>query len=134
MNPVWGIQKFLKEGKDVICDRYYYSSFAYQGLDTDLQWLIDMNLNCPQIIKPDLCIFLDVDSKKCKKRVDSERAHLEIFENNEEVMRKTRIQFFEVFKKLNSSENICIIDANRPIDVVANEILTTVMKIKRGNG
>lgn len=134
VNPVWGIQKFLKEGKDVICDRYYYSSFAYQGLDTDLQWLIDMNLNCPQIIKPDLCIFLDVDSKKCKKRVDSERAHLEIFENNEEVMRKTRIQFFEVFKKLNSSENICIIDANRPIDVVANEILTTVMKIKRGNG
>lgn len=133
VNPVWGIQKFLKEGTDVICDRYYYSSFAYQGLDTDLQWIIDMNLNCPQIIKPDLCIFLDVDSKRCKRRVDSERAHLEIFENDEKIMEKTRIQFFEVFKKLNTNENICIIDANRPINVVADEILTIVMEINQRN-
>ena len=130
VNPVWGIQKFLKDGIDIICDRYYYSSFAYQGLGTNLQWIIDMNLNCPQIIKPDLCIYLDVDPKRCKRRVDSERAHLEIFENDEEVMHKTRMQFFEVFKKLNSTENICIIDANRPKNVVADEILTIVMGLK----
>lgn len=133
VNPVWGIQKFLKEGTDIICDRYYYSSFAYQGLGTDLQWIIDMNLNCPQIIKPDLCIYLDVDPKRCKRRVDSERAHLEIFENDEQVMEQTRMQFFEVFKKLNSSENIRIIDANRPINVVADEILTLVMEINQRN-
>lgn len=131
VNPVWGIQKFLQEGTDIICDRYYYSSFAYQGIGTDLQWIIDMNLNCPQIIKPDLCIYLDVDPKRCKKRVDSERAHLEIFENDEEVMEQTRMQFFEVFKKLNSSENIRIIDANRPLNVVADEILTIVMGLKQ---
>ncbi len=130
VNPVWGIQKFLNAGTDVICDRYYYSSFAYQGLGTDLQWIIDMNLNCPQVIKPDLCIYLDVDPKRCKRRVDTERAHLEIFENDEEVMQQTRMQFFEVFKKLNSSENIRIIDANRPINVVADEILTIVMGLK----
>lgn len=130
VNPVWGIQKFLREGTDIICDRYYYSSFAYQGLGTDMKWIIDMNLNCPQIIKPDLCIYLDVEPNKCKKRVDSERAHLEIFENDEKVMEQTRMQFFEVFKKLNSTENIRIIDANRPINVVADEILTIVMGIK----
>lgn len=130
VNPVWGIQKFLNEGTDIICDRYYYSSFAYQGLGTDLQWIIDMNLNCPQIIKPDLCIYLDVDPEKCKRRVDSERAHLEIFENDQKIMQQTRMQFFEVFKKLNSTENIRIIDANRPINVVADEILTIVMGLK----
>ncbi len=131
VNPVWGIQKFLKDGTDIICDRYYYSSFAYQGLGTDLQWIIDMNLNCPQIIKPDLCIYLDVDPRKCKRRVDNERAHLEIFENDEKIMEQTRMQFFEVFKKLNSSENIKIIDANRPINVIADEILTIVMGINQ---
>ena len=130
VNPVWGIQKFLQNGTDIICDRYYYSSFAYQGLGTNLQWIMDMNLNCPQIMKPDLCIYLDVDPKRCKRRVDSERAHLEIFENDEEVMQKTRMQFFEVFKKLNSSENIRIVDANRPLNVVADEILTIVMGLK----
>lgn len=131
VNPVWGIKKFLQEGTDIICDRYYYSSFAYQGLGTDLNWIIDMNLNCPQIVKPDLCIFLDVDPQKCKRRVDRERAHLEIFENDEKIMEQTRMQFFEVFKKLNTTENIRIIDANRPINVVSDEILTIVMGLKQ---
>lgn len=132
VNPVWGIQKFLKDGIDVISDRYYYSSFAYQGLGTDVQWIIDMNINCPQILKPDLCIYLDVDPKRCKQRVDTERAHLEIFENDERVMEQTRIQFFEVFKKLNDTENIRIIDANRPINVVSDEIFRIIMTLKQG--
>ena len=131
VNPAWGIQKILSEGTDVICDRYYYSSFAYQGLGTDLKWIIDMNLNCPEIMKPDLCIYLDVDPHRCKTRVDSERAHLEIFENDEDVMNKTRTQFLEIFKLLNETENIRIVDANRPANIVADEILTIVMNLSR---
>lgn len=130
VNPVWGIKKILEAGTDVICDRYYYSSFAYQGLGTDLKWIMDMNLNCPEILKPDLCIYLDVAPRRCKNRIDSERAHLEIFENDENVMNQTRVQFLEVFKKLNETENIRIIDANRPINVVADEIFTVVMGLK----
>ena len=30
VNPVNGIEKMLADGVDVICDRYYYSSLAYQ--------------------------------------------------------------------------------------------------------
>lgn len=131
VNPVWGIKKYLSEGADVICDRYYYSTFAYQGLGTDLQWLLDMNLNCPQILKPDLCIYLDVEPRRCKRRVDNNRAHLEIFEN-ESTLQNTRTQFFEVFKKLNSTENIKVIDANRPINVIADEIYHLVINL--GNG
>lgn len=56
-NPVSGIGALLKDGCTVICDRYYYSSFAYQGMDTDLKWVMDSNLNCPDIIKPDVCVF-----------------------------------------------------------------------------
>ena len=62
-NKINGIKQFLEKGVDVVCDRYYYSSFAYQGIDADLKWVMDMNLNCKEILKPDLCIFLDIDSK-----------------------------------------------------------------------
>ena len=129
VNPVWGIKKFLDDGIDVICDRYYYSSFAYQGLETDLKWVMDMNLNCPEIEKPDLCIFLDVDYKKCKARVDRERPHLEIFESDESLMDSTRRQFYEVFKLLNQKEYIQIIDANRSINAVSDEIYRIVMAL-----
>ena len=63
MNPINGIKQFLERGIDVISDRYYYSSFAYQGLDSDIDWLLDCNLNCPAILKPDICIFLDARRK-----------------------------------------------------------------------
>lgn len=131
VNPVWGIKKFLDEGIDVICDRYYYSSFAYQGQSTSLSWVMDMNLNCPEIMRPDLCIFLDVDYKRCKARVDAARAHLEIFETDIRIMETTRKQFFEVFKLLNESENIQIIDANRSMSLVADEIYRIVMTLDR---
>lgn len=32
MNPVNGIEKTLEAGIDVVCDRYYYSSIAYQAV------------------------------------------------------------------------------------------------------
>lgn len=130
VNPVWGIKKFMSEGMDVISDRYYYSSFAYQSLGTDMEWIIDMNLNCPQVLKPDLCIFLDVDPKRCKHRIDSERTHVEIFENDENTMVEIRSRFFKVFRRLNEIENIEIVDANRPINVVSDEILRLVLELK----
>ena len=129
VNPVWGIKKFLDEGKDVISDRFYYSSFAYQGKDSDLKWIMDMNLNCPKIEKPDLCIFLDIDHQKCKNRIDKERAHLEIFENDAKVLQQIRTQFFDVFDLLGEKENIRIIDADRPIEEVADEIYKIVEQL-----
>lgn len=126
VNPVWGIRKFLQEGQDVVCDRYYYSSFAYQGLSTDLAWVMDMNLNCPDITKPDLCVFLDVDYHSCKERLDRDRAFLEIFEQDAERLNATRQLFLEVFHQLEGRENIQIVDANRPPEVVAEEIFTLV--------
>ena len=43
VNPVNGIEKFLAAGVDVICDRYYYSTLAYQGNETDFEWVRRMN-------------------------------------------------------------------------------------------
>ena len=124
VNESVGINQALEKGFDVISDRYYYSSFAYQGLDSDIDWVIDMNLNCPDIRKPDLCIFLDLDAEKSKSRIDTNRATVEIFEK-EEILNKIRGKFFDVFRRL-SDENIAVIDASGTVDEVAEKISAVV--------
>ena len=84
VNPVNGIEKFLAAGVDVICDRYYYSSLAYQGSMTDFEWVKNMNIGCPQIRQPDLCIFLDLDPELCMQRIGADRTTTEIFEKKED--------------------------------------------------
>lgn len=121
-SPINGIEKYLSEGVTVICDRYYYSSFAYQGLDSDIDWVMHSNLDCPDIIKPDLCIFLDVDAESCKQRVDQNRLHLEIFEQSSAQLGSIRSKFFEVFARLENTERIKVINAARSIDEVAKDI------------
>lgn len=121
VNPVWGIHKFLKEGMDVISDRYYYSSFAYQGTDKNLKWIIESNLSCPEITRPDLCIFLDLDPASCQTRMDS-RAVLEIYEGSKALLKQTRDRFYRVFDQLAHQENVQIVDAARPQEAVAADI------------
>ena len=128
VNESVGINQALEKGFDVISDRYYYSSFAYQGLDSDLDWVIDMNLNCPDIRKPDLCIFLDLDAEKSKSRIDTNRATVEIFEK-EEILNKIRGKFFDVFRRL-PDENIAVIDASGTVDEVAEKISAVVKTLQ----
>ena len=46
VNPANGIEKMLRDGFYVICDRYYYSTLAYQGNETDLG-AVDIHLFDP---------------------------------------------------------------------------------------
>ncbi len=132
INKKSGIRKYLDAGIDVICDRYYYSSFAYQGIDADLDWVMDMNLNCREIAKPDLCIFLDVDTELCDKRISENRFEREIYENKD-AQSRIRRRFFEVFDKLRDSENICIIDASRSVEEISDDIIKIYEKIRNTN-
>lgn len=117
-----GIAQFLEKGIDVVCDRYYYSSFAYQGTDADLDWVMEMNLGCREIRRPDLCIFLDEDIDSCDERIEKNRLEREIYENKE-AQTRIRRRFYEVFEKLKDSENIRIVDAARSIAEVSADIL-----------
>ncbi len=125
VSPICGIQRLLNDGTYVICDRYYYSSFAYQGIDADLKWVMDINLNCPQIARPDVCIFLDIDPTQSARRIGQSRAFLEIFENVQ-TLEKIRSRFFDVFELIHDRENIKIIDAGRTVEEIAADVLQAV--------
>jgi len=122
-HPEFGIKRYLNEGYTVICDRYYYSSFAYQGTATDMNWVMDINLNCQEMLTPDLCIFLDVNPDTCKDRIDRVREKPELYEKDIQLMREIRQNFLSVLDRLASTQTIAIIDANRGLGDVEKEIL-----------
>ena len=127
VNPVNGIQKMLADGFDVICDRYYYSSLAYQGSGTDPEWVSNMNLNCPEIMRPDVCIFLDLTSEQSMARINRNRATQEIYEN-EEKLTLVRNQFYRVFEQLSERDNIQIVNAYRSVEEIHADIVALVGK------
>lgn len=129
VNPVNGIEKFLSAGVDVICDRYYYSSLAYQGSETDFDWVLDMNLNCPEIRKPDICIFLDLEPEKAIERISANRMVTEIYEEKSR-LEKYRKRYFDIFEMLKFTDNIAVVDTDRSIESIADDIYELVANLE----
>ena len=129
VNPVNGIEKLTGEGVDVISDRYYYSSMAYQGSETDPEWVGRMNLDCPEIRRPDICIFLDLTPEQSMKRILKGRVTQEIYETHER-LEAVRNRFMKVIDDLRAKgENIHIVNADRSIEEIQAEIRQIVDQI-----
>lgn len=124
-----GIEKLIDEGVDVISDRYYYSTFAYQGIDVGVDWLEKINLECSDIRKPDLCIFLDLKPEISMNRINAARdaSQIEIYENLE-YLTKIRQRFYDVFGNL-KNENIVTVCADDTIENVNEKIFSEIKKI-----
>lgn len=109
-----GIEACLAAGVTVLCDRYYYSSIAYQGGDDPVRraWVADMNLNCPAIRHPDACFLFDLDPQVAMRRITA-RASLtapEIYETLEQ-QTAIRARFRRMRESLPPDERIWLIDA-----------------------
>jgi dTMP kinase len=123
-----GIERMLRAGYDVICDRYYYSSIAYQGSETDFEWVKTLNVSCPEIRRPDLCIFLDLDPDTSLARIEKGRAVTEIFEEKEK-LEAVRASYRRVFDSLGDRENIKIVDASGTPEEISKEIINAVLAL-----
>jgi dTMP kinase len=115
------IEALIDAGVDVISDRYYYSSLAYQGQATDYAWVKSMNLDCPEIRKPDICIYIDLLPEQSLERISKGRESVEIYENLE-TLTKVRNKFMSVINDLSDTDNIHIINGYRTPDEIAEEI------------
>lgn len=109
-----GIEACLAAGMTVLCDRYYYSSIAYQGGDDSVRraWVADMNLNCPAVRHPDACFLFDLDPEVAMRRITA-RASLtapEIYETLEQ-QTAIRARFSRMRESLPPDERIWLIDA-----------------------
>ena len=125
LHPTEGIEALLASGADVICDRYYYSTLAYQGHSTDYDWCRSMNLACPSIRRPDLCIYLDLTPAQSLERIRRGRDQIEIYEN-EETLTRVRNAFLRVFDDLCATDRIARVDAYRTPEEIAAELCALV--------
>ena len=68
-----GVKKAVDQGKIVVCDRYYFSSYAYHAQYIDMDWVILANRLNSEILRPDVTLFIDVDPDVCIERIRSSR-------------------------------------------------------------
>ena len=123
-----GIEKLVSEGAYVICDRYYYSSLAYQGSLVDYGWVKSLNTECPEIRHPDLCVFLDLTPAESMRRISAGRESTEIYEN-EATLTRVREAFMRVIDDMSAVDNIVIVNAATDISSISEKIFEQVEKI-----
>ena len=124
-----GIDSLLSDGFDVISDRYYYSTLAYQGQTTDYEWVKSMNVGCPEIRRPDVCIYLDLLPEQSLERISARGEAREIYENLDRLtaVRKAFLSTIDDLKR--DGENIFVIDAGRTPDEIAEDIYGVIDNI-----
>lgn len=120
-----GICDMLSRDITVICDRYYLSSYAYQGGDCGREWVIELNKKARELAKPDVHIFLDIPAEQSMKRVTDRGEGKEIYEKPKK-QKQIRKEFLQLFDELGESENILVIDACRSPEKIAEDIISKI--------
>ncbi|MDD5145880.1 MAG: dTMP kinase [Candidatus Pacebacteria bacterium] len=106
----------LAEGKIVISDRYFFSSFAYGASDgIDLDWLIKTN---DEFLLPDLTFILKVSPEICIQRIEHRGIGKTLFEKREKLAK-----VWETYKILpNRFENVYMVDGEKTKEEVFSQI------------
>ena len=122
----------LKEGKIILCDRFVYSSLAYQGYARELGIENVYSINKPVInnLMPEVTIFLDVPPEKGLERIAKNRSNevnrldLEGLEFHTKV-REGYLKAIEMYPE----NQVIAVDRNRHIDVVFEDVKNELEKL-----
>ncbi len=125
VNPENGVRKQVDLGKIVVCDRYYFSSYAYHAQYIDMDWVIQANRLNADILRPHVTLFIDVDPDVCIERLKGSRETLEIYEKID-IMRQVRANYFNAFEQLKGQENVIVIDGNTSPEKVGEAVWNQV--------
>jgi len=134
LNKTDGILDMINNGITVITDRYYFSSYAYNGIDMNMDWVIQGNEIVADILRPTLTLFLDIPVQTAIERIRYKRFHAELYETKERLA-AVRAKYFEAFEKLKDVEKVAVIDADADVATVEKRIwdaVSTVM-LRRGD-
>ncbi|MCC6033961.1 MAG: dTMP kinase [Desulfurococcaceae archaeon] len=111
----------LEQGYVVVCDRYYYSSVAYQGAQgAPIEWILEVN---KWILKPDIAIYLDVEPAIAIKRKSGISSRFPEFEKLE-----LQYKIREIYLKLVELGLLVLIDASRSLNDVYSDVRKLVFK------
>ena len=120
------IRPALADGKYVVCDRFFDSTRAYQGIAGGIGLEIIHNLQQPVLgtTLPDVTLLLDIDPEKGLSRAQERGGDLR-FESKTLAYHQTLRQAFLDFAK-QEPERMVVIDADRDIEAVSTDIITVL--------
>jgi dTMP kinase len=113
------IKPALEEGKLVICDRYVYSSIAYQGsAGLSLDWIKTINARA---LQPDFSVFIDVTPEHVLERLQRKKSVMETLETQQKVR--------DVYLKFVEKGELVKVDGDRPKEAVAEALYAVVLDL-----
>jgi len=115
----------LAKGDFVICDRYLWSSLAYQGRENDLTWIQEINRYAR---KPDMTIFIKVRPETSLQRITASRFKTEIFEK-QDILQQVLDNYIKLFSQWQElGEPVVQIDGEKDPDWVAQQVRDAVRR------
>lgn len=129
------IQPSLNQGKIVICDRFFDSTIAYQGIARQLgaEKILDMSLWTTENIIPDLTFLLSIDVWECENRIKNGKKKKDRIEK-EEIVFKSKIQ--EGYMQLagKNKERFVIVDGCLDIESVFAVVKNNTLRVLKSKG
>lgn len=125
LNPNDGILQQLNKKSIVICDRYYFSSYAYHSVHVPMHWVIESNKLAAQLCKPTATIFINVNAEAAWQRIQQNRTSTELYETKEN-LEKVYHNYIKAFDILKENENVVIINGNQSIEAVHIEVINAI--------
>lgn len=115
----------LAAGQVVICDRFADSTRMYQGLSRgDLRGLVDTLHTLMIAREPDLTLLIDMDPATGLSRALSRQGSEERFEDfGPALQQRMRAGFLSLAEEF--ADRFRVIDGNRPMDAVADDVLAS---------
>ena len=109
----------LAQDKIVICDRYIYSSLAYQGnTGLSLDWIKTINARA---LEPDFSIFIDVSPERVLERLQRKKSVMETLETQQKVR--------EIYMKFVKKGELILINGDKPKHRVFDELYSKVLSL-----
>ncbi|MEE3081088.1 MAG: dTMP kinase [Pseudomonadota bacterium] len=120
------IRPALAEGKYVVCDRFFDSTKAYQGVAGGLGLDVIHNLQQPVLgtTLPDVTLLLDIDPEKGLRRAQVRGGELRFESKTLAYHRTLRNAFLDFAAQ--EPDRIFVIDADRDVEAVSADILAVL--------
>ncbi len=116
------IKPFLNREKTIVCDRYLYSSIAYQGAaNINIHWIEEIN---KYALRPDLAIYIDISPKTMIARLKNRRKTIM---ETLSIQKQVRKQYL----KLVEQKKLIKVDGSTSKKEVAETIQNIVLRFLR---
>jgi dTMP kinase len=123
------IKPALASGKMVICDRFVYSSMVYQGIGRGLgvERIKSINEAALDGLEADLTFMITIPYEEGLKRKKMQKTLDRLENGGNEFHKKVFEGYLDISKKCDKIE---VIDGNRKVEEIHEDIINVIKKIK----